>query len=69
MKKLVTSWSWYRQGAGKFIPEDIDANLCTNVIYAFAVLDPNTYTIKLYEKITALKSKGVKVMAFRLLIH
>lgn len=62
------------------MPEDIDSNLCTNVIYAFAVLDPNTYTIKVfdawadldnkfYEKITALKSKGVKVMVFYVILE
>ena len=54
------------------MPEDIDPKLCTHVIYAFAVLDPNTHSIKLhdpwadidnkfFEKVTALKKKGVKV--------
>lgn len=54
------------------MPEDIDPELCTHVIYAFAVIDPNTYTMKMhdswadidnhfYEKVTALKQKGVKV--------
>ncbi|XP_010754148.2 acidic mammalian chitinase [Larimichthys crocea] len=31
-----TNWSQYRPGNGKFIPQDIDANLCTHLIYAFA---------------------------------
>lgn len=54
------------------MPEDIDPALCTHVIYAFAVIDPNTYEMKMhdswadidnhfYEKVTALKQKGVKV--------
>ena len=30
-----TNWSQYRPKLGKFIPEDIDANLCTHVIFAF----------------------------------
>ncbi|KAL8178993.1 UNVERIFIED_CONTAM: hypothetical protein K2H54_058305, partial [Gekko kuhli] len=37
--KLVcyfTNWSQYRQHGGRFVPETIDANLCTHIIYAFA---------------------------------
>ncbi|CAH1794860.1 unnamed protein product [Owenia fusiformis] len=33
-----TNWSQYRVGFGQFWPEDIDANLCTHIIYAFANL-------------------------------
>ena len=47
-KKVVCYWgTWanYRNGAGKFTPEDIDANLCTHLIYSFAGLNPNTSTI------------------------
>lgn len=80
MEKSVTNWSWYRQEAGKFVPEDIDPELCTNVIYAFAVIDPETNTIKMqdkwadednhfYEKVTALKKKGVKVWISHLLVN
>ncbi|KAF5303798.1 hypothetical protein FQR65_LT08134 [Abscondita terminalis] len=68
-----TNWAWYRQEAGKYVPEDIDPNLCTHVVYGFAVLDPNTLTIKphdswadidnnFYTRVTAYKSKGVKVL-------
>uniref|UniRef100_A0A8C7WYG7 Oviductal glycoprotein 1 n=1 Tax=Oryzias sinensis TaxID=183150 RepID=A0A8C7WYG7_9TELE len=31
-----TNWSQYRPGNGKFLPSNIDANLCTHLIYAFA---------------------------------
>ncbi|GFO01584.1 chitinase, partial [Plakobranchus ocellatus] len=33
-----TNWSQYRPGDGKFMPEDIDPNLCTHLIYSFAKL-------------------------------
>ena len=38
-----TNWAYYRQGAGKFEPDDIDINLCTHIVYGFAVLDENTF--------------------------
>lgn len=41
-----TNWAWYRQGEGKFLPEDIDADLCSHIIYGFAVLDGSSLTIK-----------------------
>lgn len=42
-----TNWAWYRQEPGsKFLPEDIDADLCTHIVYGFAVLDVSTLTIK-----------------------
>ncbi|KAL1462608.1 hypothetical protein WDU94_014431 [Cyamophila willieti] len=67
-----TNWAWYRQSGGKYIPSDIDSDLCTHVIYGFAVLDTDQLIIKphdswadidnkFYEKVTALKKKGVKV--------
>lgn len=31
-----TNWSQYRSHGGRFVPETIDANLCTHIIYAFA---------------------------------
>ena len=71
-----TNWSWYRQGEGKFAPSDIDLDLCTHIIYGFATLDANKLTMrthdswsdtdqygpKLYEKVTDLKNRGVKVL-------
>ncbi|KAH9508785.1 Endochitinase 1 [Bulinus truncatus] len=31
-----TNWSQYRDSPVQFLPEDIDASLCTHLIYAFA---------------------------------
>lgn len=67
-----TNWAWYRQGGGKYVPEDIDSSLCTHVIYGFAVLHRETLTItphdswadidnRFYERVVAYKKKGVKV--------
>ncbi|KAL2745938.1 putative chitinase 10 isoform X1 [Vespula maculifrons] len=68
-----TNWAWYRQEGGKFLPEDIDGDLCTHIIYGFAVLDGSSLTIKthdswadidnkFYERVVAYKSKGIKVL-------
>ena len=43
------SWTIYRSGDGQFTASDIDANLCTHVIYAFAELDATTFTIKSWD--------------------
>ena len=44
-----TNWAWYRQEGGKFLPEDIDTDLCTHVLYGFAVLDGSQLTIKSHD--------------------
>lgn len=70
---LVTNWSVHRPGEGKFVPENIDPDLCTHIVYAYSVLDPETLTIKssnpsididagFYKRVTDLRQKGVKVL-------
>lgn len=67
-----TNWAWYRKGTGRYTPDDIDTDLCTHVVYGFAVLDYSELTIrthdswadidnKFYERVAGLKDKGVKV--------
>lgn len=42
----VTSWSLYRKGDGLFVPERLNSRLCTDIIYAFAGLNPDTLLIQ-----------------------
>ncbi|XP_063232762.1 probable chitinase 10 [Bacillus rossius redtenbacheri] len=68
-----TNWAWYRQGGGKYLPEDIDPDLCTHIIYGFAVMNGDQllirphdtwadYDNKFYERVTAFRAKGLKVL-------
>lgn len=63
------SWSHYRDGAGRFSVENIDASLCTHLVYAFAKLDngviapfdpyldlKDNYGLGMYEKVNHLKA-------------
>lgn len=67
-----TNWAWYRQGEGKYTPDDIDDTLCTHVVYGFAVLNRDTLTIKthdswadidnrFYARVVELRAKGIHV--------
>ena len=39
------SWSIYRPGTGYFQVSDIDGNLCTHFIYAYAAINSNAEVI------------------------
>ncbi|XP_068227287.1 chitinase-3-like protein 1 [Palaemon carinicauda] len=41
-----TNWAYWREGAAKYTVGDIDLDLCTHLVYAFAELDANSLTIK-----------------------
>lgn len=34
-----TNWAWRRTSFGEFLPGNVDGELCTHIVYAFAVLD------------------------------
>ncbi|XP_017081494.2 probable chitinase 10, partial [Drosophila eugracilis] len=68
-----TNWAWYRQGGGKFLPEYINPDLCTHIVYGFAVLNRENLRIEphdswadldniFYERVMAYRKKGTKVM-------
>lgn len=60
----MTNWSQKRPGAGKFTPEDINASLCTHIIYAFATLkdykltEANDKDPDMYDRVVALRDKN-----------
>ena len=39
------NWAWYRPDGAKMYPEDIDATLCTHIMYGFAVLDASSLLV------------------------
>uniref|UniRef100_A0A667ZVP9 chitinase n=1 Tax=Myripristis murdjan TaxID=586833 RepID=A0A667ZVP9_9TELE len=65
--KLVcyfTNWSQYRPGVGKYMPANVDPNLCTHLIYAFSIINHanelTTYEWNddvLYKAFNALKNR------------
>lgn len=60
----MTKWSQKRPSAGRFNPEDIDAKLCTHIVYAFATLkdhklaEADDKDVDLYERVIALRDKN-----------
>lgn len=67
-----TNWAWYRPGVGKYKPDDIDPNLCTHIVYGFAVLNRDTLVLRthdswadidnnFYTRVAEFKQKGIKV--------
>jgi len=63
-----TNWSQYRSGKARFVPENIDASLCTHVVYCFARLDRENHLSmvepndgEMYNRTMALKKKYPKL--------
>ncbi|XP_070965110.1 acidic mammalian chitinase-like [Oncorhynchus clarkii lewisi] len=60
-----TNWSQYRPDKGKYKPENVDAHLCTHLIYAFSILNHRNELVTyewnddvLYKSFNALKTKN-----------
>lgn len=45
----ITNWSFYRKGEGKFVPENLDASLCTHIIYSYATLEPEELELREFD--------------------
>ncbi|XP_060629020.2 chitotriosidase-1-like [Anolis sagrei] len=65
-----TNWAQYRPDKGRFLPRDIDPNVCTHLIYAFAGMKGNEIATlewndeTLYKEFNDLKNKnpGLKTL-------
>lgn len=46
---VTTVITYSFKGAGKYTVDNIDPSLCTHFVYAFAILDPNSFKLKIYD--------------------
>ena len=47
--KIFWIYQLFLIGEAKHLVDDIDVNICTHVIYSFAVLNPTTYEMKVFD--------------------
>uniref|UniRef100_A0A8C1PZD2 Oviductal glycoprotein 1 n=1 Tax=Cyprinus carpio TaxID=7962 RepID=A0A8C1PZD2_CYPCA len=64
-----TNWSQYRAGTAKYLPENVDPNLCTHLIYAFAIINyanniagSEWNDVALYSTFNALKNQNPQLI-------
>lgn len=66
LKLNLTVTNWNARQPVKFMPEDIFPGLCTNIIYAYTILDTATLTIESSDAWTDIENEYYKrVAAFR----
>ncbi|KAK5863917.1 hypothetical protein PBY51_000904 [Eleginops maclovinus] len=60
-----TNWSQYRPGQGKFMPQNVESNLCTHLIYAFSGINQANELVtiewnddQLYKSLNELKQRN-----------
>lgn len=59
-----TNWSQYRPEWARFQPEDIDASLCSHVIFAFAAVKEGKLSFVEWNDESSLTSTGNKLLIY-----
>lgn len=56
----MTNWAQYRPTDTKFTPNDIDPDLCTHLIFAFAAINTTSWEIRAFEWNDETTEEGAK---------
>lgn len=56
-----TNWAQYREGDARYTVEDIDANLCTHIVYSFAKINKAERSLQFTEWNDAVNVKKVSL--------
>lgn len=56
----MTNWAQYRPTGTKFTPNDIDPDLCTHLIFAFAAINTTNWEIRAFEWNDETTEEGAK---------
>jgi len=60
-----TNWGSKRASIGKFLPSNIDGELCTHIVYAFATLDAQRFTLDIEDSAHVYKNFLAKAAEVR----
>lgn len=53
----ITNWAFYRKGIGKFVPENLNAKLCTHIVFVYAKLDPDMLELQEFDRWTDIENQ------------
>lgn len=53
----ITNWSFYRKGLGKYVPENLNAKLCTHIVFVYAKLDPDLLELQEFDRWTDIENQ------------